>query len=107
MLAQCCLYIYTHKIKNKVLLYLHVIFHYITSTFCYSIISECSNGTYGYECRPCSEHCVNSSCNKFSENGDCLHGCEVGYTTKNCTEGINLAVSLKGPRLENCIFSVS
>ena len=59
-------------------------FIYVSS--CHS--SECPNGTYGYGCFNCSEHCVNSSCDKFSENGVCLAGCEVGYTMENCNEGI-------------------
>ena len=74
------------------------------SKFLSLFLLECSNGTYGYECQTCSEHCVNSICEKFSENGDCLYGCEVGYTTKNCTEGMNLAVSIEGTRLEKCIL---
>ena len=59
-------------------------FIYVSS--CHS--SECPNGTYGYECYNCSEHCVNSSCDKFTENGVCLAGCEVGYTMENCNKGI-------------------
>ena len=52
--------------------------------------SECPNGTYGFGCLPCSEHCVNSLCEKFSEYGVCSDGCEVGYTKGNCTKGITL-----------------
>ena len=48
---------------------------------------ECMNGTYGYDCMKCSKTCKNENCNKFTENGICIEGCEVGYKGETCEQG--------------------
>lgn len=51
------------------------------------MITECDDGTYGYDClHNCSGQCLNDfPCNK--QNGYCEKGCKPGYTTDNCSKG--------------------
>lgn len=64
--------------------YLHQ--HYIVKL--YILITECDNGTYGYNCaNNCSGHCLNKTpCNK--QTGHCDRGCKPGYTDDNCIASI-------------------
>ena len=51
-------------------------------------VVACIDGTFGIDClHNCSSHCLNDSlCEK--DTGYCDMGCNPGYTSKNCTEGM-------------------
>lgn len=50
---------------------------------------ECSTGFYGQQCKRKCGLCVNQiTCHHFT--GACVNGCEPGYMSPNCTEGIFL-----------------
>ena len=51
------------------------------------MFSECSNGTFGYNCTACSGTCRDGACKKFSEKGTSPDGCEVGYQGETCDQG--------------------
>lgn len=63
------------------------------------MITECSDGTYGYNCvNKCSGHCLNdSSCNK--QTGQCDGGCKPGYKDADCRKSkyIDNFVKKKNP----------
>ena len=48
---------------------------------------ECTDGTYGYNCKECSKNCQERQCDKFTHNGKCTLGCIAGYTGDNCIQG--------------------
>ena len=52
-------------------------------------ITECDANTYGIGCKPCSENCTNSKCDKFSEIMNCSDGCIAGKTGNDCSLGKN------------------
>lgn len=48
-------------------------------------ISECVK-SYGENCQnPCSQHCLNQTCDRF--NGKCLFWCEEGFYGEKCDKG--------------------
>lgn len=51
------------------------------------IVTECDNGTYGYNCaNSCSFHCLQDyMCDK--QTGHCHGGCVPGYTNSDCKKG--------------------
>lgn len=50
-------------------------------------VTECDDGTYGYNCvNNCSRHCLNDYlCDK--QTGHCDGGCDPGYTNSDCNKG--------------------
>lgn len=75
----CCLLLYWF-VKN--------ISIFVTCSCIYIINwSECSDGYYGEECSSSCGRCLNdSACQHIT--GVCDQGCEPGYQTPNCTQGI-------------------
>lgn len=69
------------------------------------MITECSDGTYGYNClNKCSGHCLyDYPCNK--KTGHCDKGCSPGYTTDSaCNKGkykANLTKKKKQHRIDH------
>lgn len=52
----------------------------------YLTVTECDDGTYGYNCvNNCSGHCLSEfSCNK--QTGQCDRECNPGYTNSDCSK---------------------
>lgn len=49
-------------------------------------ISECVK-SYGKDCQyPCSQHCINQTCDRFT--GKCLSWCQEGFYGEMCNQGI-------------------
>lgn len=47
------------------------------------ILTDCKEGSYGYECNETCGHCRNNGfC--FHINGTCLTGCSAGFTGEVC-----------------------
>lgn len=65
---------FSEPIREIELYYLHVFL-------------ECDDGTFGNDCvHQCSDHCLSDSpCNK--QSGQCVGGCELGYTSSDCSQG--------------------
>lgn len=65
---------FSEPIREDELYYLHVFL-------------ECDDGTFGNDCvHQCSDHCLSDSpCNK--QSGQCVGGCEPGYTSSDCSQG--------------------
>lgn len=50
------------------------------------ITAECPADTHGPNCKNICGHCYGvDACDVL--NGNCMHGCEPGYTGRTCTEG--------------------
>lgn len=48
--------------------------------------TECSAGTYGFECGNLCGNCYNEiQCNHV--NGNCQNGCDVGFFGEKCNKG--------------------
>lgn len=47
-----------------------------------TIISECDDGYFGYNCKEFCGGCFNHSCNRF--NGSCGAKCKVGFSGVLC-----------------------
>lgn len=48
--------------------------------------TECSAGTYGFECGNLCGNCYNGiQCNHV--NGNCQNGCDVGFFGEKCNKG--------------------
>lgn len=60
---------------------LHILLNFVVY-----YVTECDDGTYGYDClHNCSGHCLNNSpCNKHT--GHCELGCKPGYTNVFCSD---------------------
>lgn len=55
--------------------------------FIYFSSLECLPGNFGQQCNNSCGHCFNqSACHHVT--GICAKGCEPGYQSSNCTEGI-------------------
>lgn len=53
-------------------------------------ISECVK-SYGENCKhPCSQHCINQTCDRFT--GKCSSWCHEGFYGEKCTKGEMLIV---------------
>lgn len=65
---------FSEPIREIELYYLHVFL-------------EFDDGTFGNDCvHQCSDHCLSDSpCNK--QSGQCVGGCELGYTSSDCSQG--------------------
>lgn len=51
-------------------------------------ISECVK-SYGENCKhPCSQHCINQTCDRFT--GKCLSWCQDGFYGEKCKQGYSL-----------------
>lgn len=56
-------------------------------------ISECVK-SYGENCKhPCSQHCINQTCDRFT--GKCSSWCHEGFYGEKCTQGDFIYVVLK------------